>query len=466
LKRGNTKWALLTAATVTVVVVVIFAMPLSGRRPVKLETVTVQRSDVVFMFTEKGIVRAADEYTLMSPVSGNIVSVNVEENHYVQEGQTIATIDTVDLIAERNVHIENIAGYQARIDDEIAQEDNLQDSYRGKIDELTAKLKEVRAEMELSNLSSALNFNQTLEKNIKSLDRQIQIAQENITISEKLVEDYEFLFTLGEVSRNDCDEQYIALLTAENNLAQLMDDKASLEQQLEKINSMYGPLDTDTLNQQLNHERYDAMISQIETQLSAAQKSLEKDVETAMIRYYESLINIENNSIDRVDQLIEECNIVADRSGYITQLLIKNISKIQQYSPICTIMTEIDQTVESYVLASNVLGLSIGDPVDIIFDDRNEERIYKAVISSISNWAEDQISSMGIVEQKVKVIMKLTEAAPELRENFETEVSFTGYHESGVISVPSTAVFQTDGQDYVFAVSDGEAVSTPIEVGK
>lgn len=79
-----------------------------------------------------------------------------------------------------------------------------------------------------------------------------------------------------------------------------------------------------------------------------------------------------------------------------------------------------------------------------------------------------KVSALGVEEQRVWIIADIT-SPPEqwnrLGDGYRVEASFTLWQGSDVLQVPAGALFRNAGQWAVFAVTDGTARLTPIQIG-
>jgi HlyD family secretion protein len=77
------------------------------------------------------------------------------------------------------------------------------------------------------------------------------------------------------------------------------------------------------------------------------------------------------------------------------------------------------------------------------------------------------MSSLGVLEDKVKVIIKLAElpAGINLTPGATVDVTITIREARNVLAVPKEAVFTDQGQKYVWLIKNGKAVTVPVSTG-
>ena len=80
-----------------------------------------------------------------------------------------------------------------------------------------------------------------------------------------------------------------------------------------------------------------------------------------------------------------------------------------------------------------------------------------------------KISALGVEEQRVNVLIDLEDGDGEthtLGDGYRVEVSIIVWERTGVLKVPTSALFRTDDAWSVFAVRDGTATQTTLQVGR
>lgn len=132
--------------------------------------------------------------------------------------------------------------------------------------------------------------------------------------------------------------------------------------------------------------------------------------------------------------------------------------------------------------------LEIGDPHDleIVVDllSADAVRIARGAAARIENWGGDhdlhavveridpagftKVSALGIEEQRVNVILRITDPPERWRQlghEFRVYVRITAWRSENVLRVPIGALFRSGDRWAVFVFDDGRARLTPIELG-
>jgi HlyD family secretion protein len=80
-----------------------------------------------------------------------------------------------------------------------------------------------------------------------------------------------------------------------------------------------------------------------------------------------------------------------------------------------------------------------------------------------------KISALGVDEQRVNVMIDFEDGGGEthtLGDGYRVEASIVVWERTGVLKVPTSALFRTGDTWSVFAVRDGKAAQTPLQIGR
>jgi HlyD family secretion protein len=91
-----------------------------------------------------------------------------------------------------------------------------------------------------------------------------------------------------------------------------------------------------------------------------------------------------------------------------------------------------------------------------------------AVVRHIEPAAFTRLSSLGVEEQRVNVILDVVEATESweaIGDGYRVEARIVTWHDVDVLKVDASAVFRSPDGWAVFRVVDGRAILTPVEVG-
>lgn len=90
-------------------------------------------------------------------------------------------------------------------------------------------------------------------------------------------------------------------------------------------------------------------------------------------------------------------------------------------------------------------------------------------VTRVDPSAFTKVSSLGVEEQRVNVIISLdgpTDAVRELGDGYRVEAKIIVWQKADVLQVDASAVFRSRGGWAVYRVVEGEAQFTPVEVGR
>ncbi len=152
------------------------------------------------------------------------------------------------------------------------------------------------------------------------------------------------------------------------------------------------------------------------------------------------------------------------KDGIITKVFVTKGAFIAKGTPALEIVYDSEKYAKCEMLASNVSSLEKGEEVKIIQKSGQEEKEYSGEIAEIANFASTQMSSLGLKEQRVEVLIKADEFNDSILGS-EVDVIFETMHLEDVVTVPKTSVFKEEEKDFVWVVKDGELAKSNVELG-
>ncbi|HAA34463.1 MAG TPA: efflux RND transporter periplasmic adaptor subunit, partial [Firmicutes bacterium] len=122
--------------------------------------------------------------------------------------------------------------------------------------------------------------------------------------------------------------------------------------------------------------------------------------------------------------------------------------------------------VEVFLLAEDVAHVQPGMEVSVTYKGLGgEEEEFGGKVKKIAQAAVERISSLGLVERRVKVTVALSGDMSSLRPGYAMDVTFVTRREEDRLVVPKTALFNYEGQDAVWVVRQGRAKIQAVEKG-
>jgi len=295
-----------------------------------------------------------------------------------------------------------------------------------RVDELLGMLNEENVKLQLEQLeANEKELNALYDETLKPADWQtIQKARSNLEIANtnfiKAETDYinaQKLYTSGAMNQNTFDQQKTNFEIQQNNL------------------------------------------NIAKSQLSLVQKKVSANVEMQIKSQIEALgknILIAHNNLDKY-------SFKSKINGIVTEIPFKEGRYLQPGMKIFEVTDLTSMYLETEVLASDVKDLEIGDKVIIEEEDLGVKTTGE--ITFISPKAYSKISDLGIEQKRIKVEIEPNKIDKNMRLNYEVTVKLVIEEKSETLTIPNSAIFEIEGEDYVFVIRNSIANLTKIEKG-
>lgn len=339
---------------------------------------------------------------MIAKVSGSVKKVHVRENDQVKKGDILFEIDDRDIQYEKARYDSDLEGLRAKLE-------------QSKINQLLTT-----SPQEYLNMAKG-------EMDTKSADFQS---------AKTVCEANNVLYADGDVSKLEWEQS-----KASYELA-----KAAWQQSQERYNQ----------SQELLTKLSESGIDQT----------------TINIRFYDSAIQaleseIESNvtAVSQLEEKLKDCVAKADRDGTVISIPIMEMSSIQAGSSAVVLSSHEHVQVQAEVLTSIAPYLKVGDTVVITLKLRGGDISYNGKIRQVYSYASKGTSSLGLDEYRVPVKVELDQY-PELEamDGYDVTIWFLLYRGVDKLWVPSSSVFRTDNQDFVFKIEGGKAIKQLVEV--
>lgn len=381
------------------------------RRPaVPVEAFVVGRGAVRQFVAEEGKTILAEEYVIDMPVSGTLERVELQEGDHVAQGQVLARIDSYPLEQE-------IRGIKALIEQARAQIDGV-DVEKPKPEQLRSAAIRVK---EMADNEAIARKEQTIAENdFQEAQRQFERAKQ--------------LLTEGAVSQQHHDSVERAYLNAQEALerAKLATDVAHRALEIAQLNQTILENSIDD-----NEFRRVALLAEID-RLVALRDTLATDLEKTTIR----------SPID----------------GVVLEKHVKDRLVLPAGTALLTLGDTTTIEIECDILAEEVVGISLGDPVEISGKALGDGTIMGAV-KRIYPSGFKKISSLGIEQQRVRIRVDFDNSLSNLRPGTSVDIKvITDTHEDTLV-VPERAIFRREGGWAVFKLQKNRVRIQPVEIG-
>lgn len=263
---------------------------------------------------------------------------------------------------------------------------------------------------------------------LEAQEKQIEIAKSNLDTASSDLEKYKELYEKSAISKNELD-----------NAKKLYDDSVK---NLDMQSAIYSSLKATNKMTSGSKKQYEGLVQQIDAQIMSLQ--------------YE----------------IDQCTVIAPMSGVVSEFNLKLGDRVLPETPILKVFDPNAFKVEAYVLSSDASGLKPNSKIQAIKKVKGEDLVMDGYIESIAPTAVEQLSTLGVSEQRVKVVVKLDYSQEEsesdmfLRPGEKLDVQFTAYEAENCLVLPKDAVFTSPSDadvKYVWIVRDNKTELAEID---
>jgi len=184
-------------------------------------------------------------------------------------------------------------------------------------------------------------------------------------------------------------------------------------------------------------------------------------------QYYAGRLEAIRAQIESLKYKIEKSTIRAPISGVVANLTVKKGELVQTGIPLMTVFDPDSYQVEVFILAQDISEIEKGMEVKLIDNRKNETIAFEGIVREISPAAIEKVSALGLLEQRVKVIIdfSLTPDRIKLFPGYKLDVEFTTAKRENELVVPKTVLF-ADKEGYsLWVVKGGKARIQPVEKG-
>ena len=397
---------------------------LGNRPPVsqKLETVTVQRGEIMATVSATGSVAPAREVTLTFKSGGRVAKVLVAEGQAVQEGDSLARLETADLEQQ-------LAQAQASL---IISE---------------ARLAQTEAGPNPQELASARASLESAQANLERLRE--GPSEEEIIIAQA---DLERARIALEQAQTEYDKiawwAGVGMTPQAANLQQ-----ASIEYESAKARynlAIAGPTESDIKNAE-------AQVSQAQAQL----ENLLQSPTSEELTIAQAEVDRAQASLQQIQLQLEGTEIVAPFTGIVAYLGAQEGELVTAGTPIIRLIDPSTFHLDLDIDEIDIAKILVGQEVTITLDSLPDRELP----GEVEYIAPTATSVEGMVTYEVKV--KVVPTDIPLKAGMSADATIVTERKEGVLLLPNQAV-QVDresGRTYVEKIVQGEAVPVEIEVG-
>jgi len=391
--------------------IVVTAIILTGcGRAAKVELVSPRRGAIQESFTEPARTRLAKEYPVTMPVNGRIARIELEPGDPVEAGQTLLEFDRLPLeraVAEARAAVAELEARIAVQDDERVEETALTEA------EATAR---------------------AAVQSYKVADVQVYASRARLERFEKELKRTEELAAKNAVAESALDDARLVVETSQAELRQAEFNREQAEAQLAAVG--LGP---KSIEQQLARKRLqrEVLVHQLD-QGRARLARAEHNLALADIRS-----PISGVVLERFDQ--------GDRSLLAGQPLLL-LGNMDQLEVIADVLTQD--------------ALRIGPGSKVLLEAAARRDHLTGIVDRIEPAGFTKLSSLGIEQQRVNVIVKFNGPHEDLGVGYRLQARFITGSKPDALIVPRFSVLQApDRSFYVFKVNGSRLAVQPVTLG-
>lgn len=243
---------------------------------------------------------------------------------------------------------------------------------------------------------------------------------------------------------------------------QLLADGAISDAECDEAQRQYGIAKAESDLALLNVEVAADTLADAEQGLKRILKSVDdneymRSVHEAQIEQIEAEMAVLNDELAKSE-------ITAPVTGPILEEYQKDEQILAEGTPLLTIGDMSSIRIESDILSEELAPVKVGQEVEIYGPAVGPAPI-TGKVERIFPSGFKKISSLGIEQQRVKIIIEFDNSRLQLRPAVRVDIRVITERKEDALTVPERALFKVGGRWHVFVVREGRAHLTPVEVG-
>ena len=277
----------------------------------------------------------------------------------------------------------------------------------------------------------------------------------------------QLISTQGELTKTLMEEYNVQVTNLELQLETAQLELTTAENNLYRAEELYNAGALSKI--QLEEAQKAKQLAELNfTQQKEALDTLKKSYSSSggTNQFYSGRLMAIESQVQQLEYKIEKSTILSPLDGTVANIAIKKGDLVQAGTSLMTVFQKDSYLVEVFVLAEEVKSLQKGMTVELFLNNSKGDQTLKGKIKEISPSAVTKISALGLDEQRVKVIINLSDAEniklfPELR----LDVNFITEQQENKLVVPKTALFPYEDGDALWVVKRGKAKVQPVKKG-
>lgn len=395
---------------IVIAVLVVAVYSYGKTRPVAVETAPVRRGRIEEHVTEEARTQLHTERVVTADAQGTSARITLEEGDSVRAGQQLTTIEDTELKLSLEVLRSNVAEAEARL---------------------------AGADVPLpkqSEIEAAERERQRALEQLETLKQEKKAAEADLKFAEKESRRIKDLFDSGSAT----DRQHDA---AQRDLAVA---RAGLDALTHRLAAAQTAVEISSLRKQV---------------------LLDSMQDTAhMHRVYEAQMGQYHRMIDLIGHRISKTKVTSPIAGVILEKYVDSDQYVQPGTPLVKVGDMGSIEIRADILSDEVGRVRVGQQVILV-----GKAIGKAGatgrVSKIYPSGFTKMSSLGVRQQRVAVLIGFDSSELDLQPGYELDVRIVVAARDDAVLVPSEAVFATAEGEALFVVQDGRARLRPISTG-
>jgi HlyD family secretion protein len=161
----------------------------------------------------------------------------------------------------------------------------------------------------------------------------------------------------------------------------------------------------------------------------------------------------------------ENAELTAPENATVGIVHVKEGGVVAPGTPLLSLFRPGEYEVEVFLLAEDVMHVRPGMDVRVAYKGQSGNNEFGGTVNRIASAAVERVSSLGLMEQRVKVTVGLSGDVGGLRSGYAMDVVFITQREEGRLVVPKTLLFTYEDKSAVWVVRQGKAQIQSVEKG-
>ena len=389
--------------------------------PVMVDTISVERGDVVVTVDAEGKTRVRSRYIVAAPVAGRVQRIDLDPGDGVKRGDGVARLDPLPLTSQ-------VQEAQGRLEEYRAERRGVE-TLRPKPAEILRAQARIRA-AEADHREALAKVGET----------EAELAQ-----ARRDRQRFERLEAAGAVSRQQLESSQLEEETQAKALEGAQQETERTRAEVEAAQENLQQLEAEQTDPDYLLEVYDARIASVEAELA---------------------------------NLVDEANrteIYAPADGLVLRVMQESERFVEAGEPLLEVGNLGDMEIVVDVLSADAVKIQPGAKVWVENWGGDEEVL--AQVRRVEPSAFTETSALGVEEQRVNAIADFVEVPLGLGDGFRVDARIVVAGAENTVKVPVNAVFrcesgrgravvtQGEGQWCAFVVEDDRAQLRQVELG-